>query len=158
MTPEDRRYIGKELAFRGGSGSAAAAPEAGTRGRRTSTAQLASAEGSILPEASTLNDDAQTRQTLLKTTALQQVPAMGHVSGSLYSVGSSGSFGFDMKLSSGEITNGTINLSSPSIGVFGGFSANLSGGTGLADATGFKREGANEALFHSNFKLLLNSP
>ena len=150
ITPEDRRHIGRELAFHGGGGSAAAAPEAGEgRGRRRATEQFVPAGGSIVPEDG-LKDDDRVPQSLLAP----YITPVGHVSGSLDSISFSGSFNFTVNLSSGKITNGQMKLDGI-IPLTAGNAFILGGGTGLANASGFRMDaplGARyyNALFNSS--------
>ena len=146
ITPEDRRHIGKALAFRGGAGSAAASPES-TEGRGRATDRFGGG-GGLLPKDDTLKDDTQLAQTMLNPAS--QVAPMGHVSGSLQTAtwGPSiynSTFSFDVNLASGQISNGTMNLN-PGAGSLGGQDgvfANLSGGTGQANVGGFTMSGAS---------------
>ena len=169
ITPEDRRHIGRELAFRGGSGSVAAAPEAGEGGEQPAvTEQLLAAGGSLIPQE-TLNTDPSVSQDLiisnLSTENLQVAsgPPMGHVSGTLpWALGvawlsNSATFSFDVNLSSGEISNGTFNHT----GVYnnlqpgwdqnnGSYSANLIGGTGGINPFGFTMDVSGSGTFNLN--------
>jgi hypothetical protein len=133
ITREDRQHISRGL----GQRSAAAAPEGGRGGGRRATDQFAAGGKGLLPE-DTLKDDSQAT-SLLNNTIAQQIMPVGHVSGS-FSTGSggigSGNFGFDVNLGSGAITNGTFNHNGDSA-MLNGWVSNLSGGTGLANATGF---------------------
>jgi hypothetical protein len=75
---------------------------------------------------------------------------MGHVSGTLQSATwgpsiENSTFSFDVNLASGQINNGTMNLNpgAVSLGSQDGIFANLSGGTGQANAGGFTMSGAS---------------
>ena len=155
ITPEDRRHIGRELAFRGGQGSAAAAPEAGEgRGRRAATEQLVAAGRSIVPQDASLKDDAQVAQTLSATNLL--AAPLGHVSGTLgASTGGwalSGDFSFDVNLFSGAIANGAMNLSGYSGGGFEGNVFALGGGQGTAGASGFDMNATGTHYYNGTFQ------
>ena len=134
IAPEDRRHIGRELAFRGGAGSAAAAPEGAERGQRRS-ARFGDG-GGLVPENDDLKNDPQIAQAMLNPTL-----PVGRVTGTLTDTavtGStlySGSFSFAVDLATGAISNGTINHSLLYSGDV--YSAALSGGTGQADAVRF---------------------
>ena len=138
IAPEDRRHIGREMAFRGGQGTAAAAPEATReRGRQTPTEQLAAAGGSRVLQDATLKNDAQVAQSLLNT-AVQQSPPMGHVSGSLdgnfvTTRFGPGTFSFDVNLFSGSISNGNVAVAPGNAD----YAGNFSGGSGAATSSGF---------------------
>jgi hypothetical protein len=149
IQPEDRRELGRDLAFRGGAGTAAAAPEpAPGGGRRTEQPRFAATgPGSLSPDTP-LADLALSTQyfgdRLVDNNLLASGPGsgggplMGHVNGSLgagtYSYITGGSFSFDVFLSgpsSGVITNGTITF-------MGTINGTLNNGIGFADSTGFK--------------------
>ncbi|MDR0467002.1 MAG: FecR family protein [Deltaproteobacteria bacterium] len=142
---EDRRSLGRDLAFRGGAGSVAAAPEPDTNGTQTSTTQLPTG-GSLAPQE-TLLADAGVAQSLIAENL--KVSTTGYVSGSSNFLPDSMSFSFDVNLSSGQISNGTLNHSSTSAN--GGYgsgpvSAFLSGGKGTADAVGFTMSVSGPAI------------
>ena len=158
ISSDDRRHIGKTMAFRGGNGVAAAAPEAmGEGGRRRSTGSFAAARSDtfLLPDTQ-LKDTALSTQTLgdsLGGSLLQASAPMGHVSGTLQSATwgpsiENSTFSFDVNLASGQIANGRMNIDTQH--PFGdippnpvGAVARLSGGTGQADASGFVMNGAS---------------
>ena len=148
IQPEDRRQLGRDLAFLGGAGVAAAAPEAAREDGRRLPAEYATAGPEhLLPPDTALKTLALGTQGLGDTLATSPTTnpgstgsLTGHVLGSLSSTqnilgtGLSGSFGFDVNLLSGMISNGIFSLSgnAPSA-----WSVNLSGGAGSASPTGF---------------------
>jgi hypothetical protein len=141
ITPEDRRLIGKELAFLGGQGSAAAAPEAAETGGRRATDSFGNGQNPLAGESG-LKDDAKIAQSL-QNTVLQQ-SAVGQVSGSLTAqtgttITYGGTFSFDVNLFSGAINNGNINVGSGTL--------ILSDGTGLANASGFTMSASGTSYY-----------
>jgi len=152
IQPQDRRDLGRDLALLGGTGVAAAAPEAGTDGaRRSPTEQLTSASpGNFLPPDTLLKTTAFGTQSLGDALASAPVIAPppigslnGTVSGSLTSSlhsGINGSFGFNVNLSTGAISNGTVNFNAPD------WLVNMSGGTGSANHSGFTMTTSNPGM------------
>ena len=121
IQPQDRRELGKDLAFRGGAGSVAAAPEAGSGGGQPTAAgqTLFAAGQSILPQDGSLRDTPLSTLNLgggLADTLRPAGPSgpMGTVSGTLTEYGQgSGTFSFSVNLASGNISNGTLSGSNP---------------------------------------------
>jgi hypothetical protein len=126
ITPEDRRLIGRELAFHGGQGSAAAAPEAAETGGRRATDSFGSGQNPLAGESG-LRNDVNIAQTSLNVAMRQNM--VGSVSGQL-GLATNDNFRFDVNLFSGAIGNGNISL--------GGGASVFSGGAGLANASGFQ--------------------
>jgi hypothetical protein len=141
IAPQDRREIGRGLAFLGGNGSAAAAPEPGNDAGTTATNNL-TASANELPDTPTLKELAVAD---LSSPALPLPPTltMASVSGTLTTSDTwqllgvhSGSFSFEVNLSSGAINNATLSASNPSPGnistpvsyTFSGGSGSMSGG------------------------------
>jgi hypothetical protein len=155
ITPQDRRDLGRDLAFRGGSGVAAAAPEplsAGGTAEEQLPASLARTEvekDNLIPPDSPLGEVALATQNLgdALTPPLPPTPAgTAIVQGSLNSVYGWGpaTFTFDVDLSSGLISNagmegrqnvsGIINIYDvgQGSGTLSGGTAYISGFTGQA--------------------------
>ena len=136
ISPEDRRHIGKELAFRGGGGVAAAAPEAtGERGKRSPSERFAAdSQKTLLPPDTALKDIALGTQKLGDSLGgnllLASSTPMGHVAGILGSLTNSisGTFSFDVNLSSGAMSNGKLDLSG-TLASLGGPTPFVLGGT-----------------------------
>jgi hypothetical protein len=132
IAPQDRREIGRGLAFLGGNGSAAAAPEPGNDAGTMATNNL-TASTNTLPSTSALNDLAVAD---MATPAIPSLaPTMAMVSGTLGVVGGGShfdgfNFGFQIALSGGAISNGTVSGSNANIVL------NLSNGSGTYSAGG----------------------
>jgi hypothetical protein len=135
IAPQDRREIGRGLAFLGGNGSAAAAPEPGNDAGTMATNNL-TASTNTLPSTPALNDMAVADMT---TPALPSLaPTQAVVSGTLGMTNSNFdgiNFGFQIALSGGAITNGTVNgtVFSSSIPMM---ALNLSNGSGTYSPSG----------------------
>ena len=139
IQPEDRRQLGSDLALRGGSGVAAAAPEPGGGGvRRPATEQLQAGQvWNELPPDTPLKDIALATQSLAASLAgpgpVNQLT--GTVSGTLITsgmaTGTSGTFSFSVNLGNGNISNGEVFLSGPAATAVNG---SWTGGTGSASA------------------------
>ena len=127
IRPEDRRKLGEDLAFNGGMGVVAAAPEPGQQQSEESTTRLVS-DASLPSLGSSLSDIPLATQnagdTLLSGTG---GGAMGVISGTLgttaFDLG--GSFSFNIDVQTGAISNATMGASDT-----GGTYFSLSGGTG----------------------------
>ncbi|MDR0828398.1 MAG: FecR family protein [Desulfovibrio sp.] len=135
LMPQDRREIGRGLAFLGGNGSAAAAPEPGNDAGTTATNNL-TARSNTLPSTSALNDLAVADMT---TPAMPPLaPTTATVQGTLAPVQMSpltaSAFSFNVNLGSGAIYNAAMYaygfdyLTPISFTVSGG-AGSLSGGT-----------------------------
>ena len=157
ITPEDRRFIGVQLAFLGGSGSAAASPEAGELGEHLLLGQrflaafsrIDSVDGSdLITQLYGNNLSLAGPQTPVPTVSGTFAASVAGGPGT-----ASGTFSFNVNLTSGAIYNGQINLTStppfvsttPSI--FGtpmapiSIAVNVSGLTGTANPAGFSMSG-----------------
>jgi hypothetical protein len=139
IQPQDRRNLGRDLAFRGGTGVAAAAPEPTHAGDRPEeqlrgTTQL-TANAGLVPPDSLLSDVSLPTQSLGDSLGATSLTAS--VSGSLSStMGSnsfSGYFGFSVDLSSGGIYGATIDGSGNGVSgsYSGAFTVHYRGGTGM---------------------------
>jgi hypothetical protein len=166
IQPQDRRNLGRELAFRGGSGVAAAAPEpvpgSGLPQEQLRPAQLAAVEG-LIPPDTTLADVSLPTQSLgdsllaggggggggggtaLVSGSLATTPGGPSTFGGSVSVDSTAAlFSFDVNLANGDITNAQMHglanewaLTWISYDATGG-TGTLSGGTsGTATINGF---------------------
>jgi hypothetical protein len=125
IAPQDRREIGRGLAFLGGNGSAAAAPEPGNEAGTTATNNL-TASTNTLPSTSALNDlaVADLASPALPVT-LPLAPTTATITGTFGGTRVDGAgFGFDIALSGGAISNGWVSGGNFII------SFSLSGGTG----------------------------
>jgi hypothetical protein len=142
IQPEDRRGLGRDLAFLGGRGVAAAAPEPGMTERLPAETPLAyvSADGGAAPPDTPLKN--LTLGTDLAGSSLG--PLTGFVSGSLASLDTLhsgdfiGNFSFEINLSSGAITNATLSGSASiafdtQTSTTGALIVNFVGGTGSVD-------------------------
>ena len=117
ILPRERRELGHDLALRGGTGVAAAAPDPTLDGFSSEERFLVATPG-ITPDTP-LADIAQAAQHMGESIAdspAVSVPNIGHVSGSLVAstAGNNlagGAFGFDVNLSEGTIYNGHLSLS-----------------------------------------------
>jgi hypothetical protein len=156
--PDDRRQLGRDLAFRGGAGVAAAAPEPAPAPARRPTEENFVAE-SPLPSDLTLRDSALATPALGDRMHLSPGTSLtGTVSGTLTAstVGStllgSPTFNFTVNLGSGAISGGTLSYQATfglsSVFLSGGsisvpvspgdpLSVNLTGGTGTATSAWF---------------------
>jgi hypothetical protein len=152
--PQDRRNLGRDLAFRGGTGVAAAAPEP-TRDRTRPEEQLPAASrlaatADLVPPDTPLADIALPTQSLGDSLMAGGGGGGGGLmasvtggSGALISASSLGftaAFGFNVDLSSGVISGAWMNGSgTASSFVYGTqtLMVNVSGGAGLADSSGF---------------------
>jgi hypothetical protein len=114
ITPQDRRDIGRDLAFLGGNGSAAAAPEPGT-GTGTASANELTAKMNDLPETPALADlpvaDLATPPLLPTTSTTASISGTLTTTKLTGATAWSGSFGFDVNLGSGTISGATMSLS-----------------------------------------------
>ena len=157
ISPEDRRALGRDLAFRGGQGAAAAAPEASPERGRRSTEQLVAAGESRLPKE-TLKDNASVAQSLLARTdlpaSLPVTPTTATLSGSFTHDGSlshpqilsfSGNFTLSVNLSTGNVTGSQISATGTEWGPYS-FSLSAGGGTGYVDSRGFMVTGFSGAF------------
>jgi hypothetical protein len=154
ILPQDRRNLGRDLAFRGGTGVAAAAPEPYQSGGRPEgqlrggTTHLV-AEADLIPPDTSLNDISLGTQSLGDSLLAGGGTAGGGtatVKGSLASTGgfgplAYGDFGFQIDLGSGAINNaqmfgGTVagtagQTSGNHFAVSGGSGTFVSGGSTL---------------------------
>jgi hypothetical protein len=155
ILPQDRRDLGRDLAFRGGAGVAAAAPEP-TRDSGRPEEQLRGsahlvAEAGLVPPDTSLADVSLPTQSLgdslLAGSGMASGGAMASVKGDLTSSGGAfgtltyGDFGFQINLGSGAISNavmvgGTVSgaaaaTSGNHFNVGGGSGIFVSGGTTL---------------------------
>jgi len=158
ITPDDRRHIGKELAFRGGAGSVAAAPEVGEGGQPAATEQLLAAGGSLGLQGA-LNSDDKVAQDLILANLAQSLltenlqvaptPTTGYVSGG-WTTPAAGwtldrvDFSFYVNLSDGTISNGRLihegTMTGAPVAAQGYYQAELFGGTGQAYQAGWYME------------------
>jgi hypothetical protein len=144
ITPEDRRTIGKEMAFRGGQGAAAAAPEAGRDGgRRTGTEQLVASRGSLLPHDADLKNIPLGTQSL--GDSLSTTPTTATLFGHFTHDGTishpqilsfGGNFTLSVNLSTGNVTGSQISANGVEWSA-SPFAMTASGGTGYVDSRGF---------------------
>ncbi|MDR1397134.1 MAG: FecR family protein, partial [Desulfarculales bacterium] len=136
IQPQDRRDLGRDLAFAGGRGTAAAAPEPGL---------IIAGPGDILNTLTTLEDAEEISlpslalNDMMNPNVLPPTPPMtGYVAGildtSLYGNTFNGAFNFDVSLASGAISNGSLSGNGTvSSGTYAGaLAVNLTGGTGTA--------------------------
>jgi hypothetical protein len=143
ISPQDRRNLGRELAFRGGSGVAAAAPEPSGDDSIPAGRSHLSVADSLIPPDTPLTDIALGTQALGDSLAAAVTPTTGHVEGTVssaaFSNSFSGAFSFHVNLSSGAIANGSFAGNGVLSGgtYAGNFAVNLAGGTGTANATMF---------------------
>ncbi|MDR0233503.1 MAG: FecR family protein, partial [Zoogloeaceae bacterium] len=144
ITPQDRQGLGRDLAFLGGSGSAAAAPEPGAEGGQpVATEQLVASAGNALSSENPLQDIPVAVQTLGDSQLGTQPVA--RVEGSLTSTGrfnsgvlsmEHGEFSFNVNLASGKITDASMSgwakatAHSPNV-TWENESFNASGGSGI---------------------------
>jgi hypothetical protein len=139
IQPDDRRMIGRELAFAGGAAAAASAPEPG-RGEIPPDDVPQSQEGPALAQAEPAVEPPLVSLPLQDMTARDIAspakPLAAEISGM---AGGGGSFGFNLNLQNGDLSNGRLNIPMPPIGY--GFSADLSGGGGSATASGWNISG-----------------
>ena len=135
ITPDDRRFIGQELAFLGGSGSAAASPEASGVDDGLPKTSLYVAGLKISWDGGDLDDKLPLLSQPLGNN-ISITPLMGQVTGIHWGDGS-GTYGFDVDLTSGVISNGYVIHDQYALWLLGDYSSSLSGGTGLANAAGF---------------------
>jgi hypothetical protein len=162
IQPQDRRNLGRDLAFRGGTGVAAAAPEPTQAGDRPEeqlrgTTQL-TANAGLVPPDSLLSDVSLPTQSL-GDSMLAGGGSGGGANTALYAYSGTGitpfptlNLGFTVDLGSGAITNGYMNGTGSTMGVF-----NLYGGTGYAGTlntsgiTGFSgtTHGTNTGIYSS---------
>ena len=170
IMPQDRRDIGRSLAFRGGSGTAAAAPEPvqttqtadGRAPLQSKTAYLVADGGLPAPE-----------------TALASLPLSTQLSGDSLSSGSgsggafvrgdlfssnfptgtpSGYFSFSVDLGTGAISSGIMEgliLPGGTLGVDEAYS--VTGGTGTVSGTSMNLSGFNGAAFSSSIPFSITS-
>jgi hypothetical protein len=130
ITPQDRRDLGRDLAFRGGNGVAAAAPEPDmlTETPDGPPPSLVT-EGDLILPGTALGDIAL--NTSLPSSALTgSAPATANyvlTSATLAGYFTGLNLGFTVDLGSGAITNGYMNGTGTNFGAF-----NLTGGTGNA--------------------------
>jgi hypothetical protein len=142
ILPQDRRNLGRDLAFRGGAGVAAAAPEPYQgRGRpeeqlRGGTTHLV-AEADLIPPDSPLADVSLPMQSLGDSLLAGGTTALtAYVSGTLasgaYANTFSGNFSFSANLTSGAISGATLTgVGTGSGGPYSGaFTINYYGGSG----------------------------
>ena len=152
ITPQDRREIGKALAFAGRAGAASASPEPSEkakekeeRGERRLVAGGLPIPGTQL--AALPLDTMATGDTLASALGGSGGP-MGRVGGAIFTANSGapdfdtfgGSFSFDVDLQSGAISNATMvgtGLAGAAMTTQATLDLNLSNGSGTANATGF---------------------
>jgi hypothetical protein len=150
IAPQDRREIGRGLAFLGGNGSAAAAPEPGNEAGTTATNKL-TANTNTLPSTTALNDlvVADLASPALPVT-LPLAPTTATVAGTmgLYEAFAGIPFGFSVALSGGAITNGWVNGTRT-----GYISIALSDGSGSYSAGVFNISG-----FNGTYEVLPGAP
>ena len=137
IQPQDRRELGQDLAFLGGAGVAAAAPEAGKDGEPPAATEqfVASAEAAAPVMDNTLSDagTAMPTQTLINS-MLPSTATMGFVSSSLTGQnGATGSVSFDVNLATGRVTNGTLTAGGTALDGVTQYSVTVAGGTGWID-------------------------
>ena len=164
IRPEDRREIGRDLAFRGGNGSAAAAPEPGQAGTTTLTAEnaLPTPETALggLPIADLIGGPAGpatpgspgsvTPPPPLTPTTATVAGTLAHSFTSVVPLGGpwtqgTSSFGFNVNLGSGSVTNASVYLDLFD-GAFGLMNVTASGGFGTANAGGFLINGFGASM------------
>jgi hypothetical protein len=152
IQPEDRRSLSRDLAFRGGAGAAAAAPEPGTaatNGFSASPGLLAALPGVEETELASLpvNEIAspEIASPLLTPT---KGTATGTLTTTLLTGASSwsGSFSFDMDLGSGTVGNASMQLS----GVLG---QDPDGGGLTPLPTSFDLHGGSGVVSGNNFSI-----
>ena len=152
IRPEDRREIGRDLAFRGGTGVAAAAPEPAPRG--TAPDEQPQGATTILVAENAL----PTPETPLGGLPIADVggpgslaggggggPVTGTIQGDLLTSGmggwNNGKFSFDINLGSGAITNAMMTALTPALTD----SYTVSGGTGSTSGGAFNITGFSGA-------------
>ena len=146
ITPQDRREIGKALAFAGRAGAASASPEPSEKAKEKEEKgeRRLVAGGLPIPgtQLAALPLDTMATGDSLASALSRSGGLMGSASASLASAGgllTSGSYGFQVDLQSGALSGGYI------IGNDGGLmSINFTGGTGMAGPASY---------FVSNFAL-----
>ncbi|MDR1310923.1 MAG: hypothetical protein LBK01_03475, partial [Burkholderiaceae bacterium] len=159
IRPLDRKELSRELAFRGGAGVAVAAPEpSGQTGQEplVNTQHLVE-NTNLIPPNSPLADISLPTQALgdLLTTPNLLASVSGNLWSTAYTNTFSGSFSFNVDLSSGVTSNGTLTGSGIASGgspFTGPFTVNYVGGTGVAtsgtsNVFGFSDGGGTTAAF-----------
>jgi hypothetical protein len=139
ILPQDRRNLGRDLAFRGGAGVAAAAPEPYQgSGRpeeqpRGGTTHLV-AEADLIPPDSPLADVSLPTQSLGDSLIASSTTATvsGTLSSTAYSNTFTGNFSFSANLASGVISGATLTGTGNGSGgpYSGAFTINYYGGSG----------------------------
>jgi hypothetical protein len=146
ILPQDRRNLGRELAFRGGTGVAAAAPEPFEDGFTAETRLLPGAPNRLVPADTSLADIAPGAPDL--GASLMAGGGGGGGGGGLMASIDGNLFGtytimyyfyFDVNLATGDITGAILNGSGYTTDVLGynSLDVSLSGGTGSATASYF---------------------
>lgn len=140
LLPQDRRDLGRALAFLGGPGTAAAAPEPSRQAEASAPTTLLA--GNALPTPGTalgalpLATELAGSQLNLPT-AIGGASVSGLLATSYTGPGSfSGTFAFSVDLNSGAISGGTMS-GSGLVSSIDTLTANFTGGTGTANASGF---------------------
>ncbi|MDR2488480.1 MAG: FecR family protein [Desulfovibrio sp.] len=137
ILPQDRRNLGRDLAFRGGAGVAAAAPEPYQDSGRPEE-QLRGGTTHLVAERNLIPPDTSLADVSIPTQSLGDSLIAGltaSVSGTLSSAMSgnsfSGNFGFSVALATGSISGATLTGMGVSSGPYSGnFTINYHGGTG----------------------------
>ena len=167
IMPQDRREIGRSLAFRGGSGTAAAAPEPvqttqtadGRAPLQSKTAYLVADGGLPAPETALASLPLSTQ---LSGDSLSGGGSGALVSGVLLSSnfgGStpSGTFSFSVDLGTGVISGGTMDGLILPIGIPGVSDAyNVLGGTGTVSGTSMNLSGFSGVAYSSSTPITIN--
>jgi hypothetical protein len=148
IQPQDRRELARDLAFRGGAGSAAAALEPGA------SVAASAGENLEMPRAPAgLEETALAALPLNDMTTLAILPTTAYVNGSLTPGGTgaifmggtpadfSGSFSFEVDLAGGAISNGRMSGSSALFAVGNGILYDLHSGTGTMSNGNFTVNG-----------------
>ena len=162
IRPEDRREIGRDLAFRGGIGVAAAAPEPGSSGGQKPTDYLLADNALPTPEtalgglsvadlggsslstgAGGLNPAGPLTATA-SGTLTHSFSGVVPIGGAWTQTGSS-YFSFNVNLSTGGVTNGMLGVQLTD-GAFGIMQADAFGGFGTANAAGFTINGFTSSV------------
>ncbi|MCL1889479.1 MAG: hypothetical protein FWF99_03115 [Desulfovibrionaceae bacterium] len=136
IEPQDRRELGRDLAFLGGVGSAAAAPEPSTETQTAPTQALLAASTGIVPPDTGLTDIALAAQTLgdsLLAAAAVAADPMGSIRGTGDNSGANVDWGFQVNLRNGDITEGFLHY----LDKYAPLQSDFTGGMGTATPSGW---------------------